>query len=83
MTLAVARRLDEVRRQELRGGRAAETGQKAEAALQVRLTALERKKLETWRQEVQAKVDALRQELREAALRISGSVNQRLEELKK
>ena len=37
--------------------------------------------LETWRQEVQAKVDALRQELREAALRISGSVNQRLEEL--
>ena len=37
--------------------------------------------LETWRQEVQAKVDELRQELREAALRISGSVNQRLEEL--
>lgn len=37
--------------------------------------------LETWRQEVQAKVDEIRQELREAALRISGSVNQRLEEL--
>lgn len=37
--------------------------------------------LETWRQEVQAKVDELRQEMREAALRISGSVNQRLEEL--
>ena len=37
--------------------------------------------LETWRQEVQAKVDELRQELREAALRISGSVNQRLDEL--
>lgn len=37
--------------------------------------------LETWRQEVQAKVDELHQELREAALRISGSVNQRLEEL--
>mgnify|MGYP004679231001 FL=1 len=37
--------------------------------------------LETWRQEVQAKVDEIRQELREAALRISGSVNQRLEAL--
>ena len=37
--------------------------------------------LETWRQEVQAKVDEIRQELREAALRINGSVNQRLEEL--
>ena len=37
--------------------------------------------LETWRQEVQTKVDELRQELLEAALRISGSVNQRLDEL--
>ena len=37
--------------------------------------------LESWNQEVQAKVDQVRQDLREAALRISESVNQRVEEL--
>lgn len=37
--------------------------------------------LESWNQEVQAKVDQIRQDLREAALRISESVNQRVEEL--
>ena len=37
--------------------------------------------LESWNQEVQAKLDQVRQDLREAALRISESVNQRVEEL--
>ena len=39
--------------------------------------------LESWNQEVQAKLDQVRQDLREAALRISESVNQRVEELKR
>lgn len=46
--LAVARRLGEVQRQELRGGEAATTGQKAEQALRTRLEALERKKADLW-----------------------------------
>ena len=37
--------------------------------------------LESWNQEVQAKIAQIRQDLREAALRISESVNQRVEEL--